>query len=66
MAVGYFYYIKNIFWLKWDSLREEESPRNQDHYPKQTTLKLENFMFTKAWIYFSNAISKWLVPLKMG
>jgi hypothetical protein len=52
------YYSSKKMWEKGDALREEESPRHQDHYPKETTLKLENSTFTKATIYFSNAISK--------
>jgi hypothetical protein len=45
-------------WEKEDALREEESPRHQDHYPKERDLKLEEITFTKATIYFSNATSK--------
>jgi hypothetical protein len=58
MVVGYFFYRNNNLWEKEDSLREEESPSHQDHYPKETTSKLEICTFTKATIYFSHAISK--------
>jgi hypothetical protein len=42
------------------------SQRLKEHFPKETILKLENFTFTMAAIYFSNTASKWLVPLIIG
>jgi hypothetical protein len=33
----------------------QESQRLKEQLPKETTSKLENFMFTNAAIYFSNA-----------
>jgi hypothetical protein len=45
-------------WEKGDALREEESPRHQDHYPKEKDLKLEEIMFTKATILFLQCNNK--------
>jgi hypothetical protein len=50
-------------WETEDALREEESPRHQDHYQKERDLKLEETMFPNAIFCFSNAR---LVPLVMG
>jgi hypothetical protein len=41
MDVGYFYYSNKNLCKKEDPIRDEESPRHQDHYPKETTSKLE-------------------------
>jgi len=62
MVVGWFYYSSNSFLEKEDALRRQGSQRLKEHFPKERTLKLEIYMFTRAAIYFSNAISKWLVP----
>jgi hypothetical protein len=44
--------------LKWDASMGQESQSLKEQLPKKTTLKLENFAFTKETIYFSNAKSK--------